>query len=197
MSEKNTAVFGIYANRGAFEEAEAQFHRAGFRAVDVSVLYPGNQGTQDFGHEKHTKGPEGFVVGSIVGAIVGAAFGYFLGAGIINVTQLSTLASTGPLTSALTCAMAVAVLGAIIGTLCGLAMPEYEAKRYEGRIRKGGILASVHCDDSLWVKRAKDIMELTGAHDIATAAQKRGDFGNRSKPVPRLHPDSPDATRPY
>lgn len=194
MAEKNTAVFGIYATRAAVEEAEEQFRRAGFRTVDVSVLYPGNQGTQDFGHEKHTKAPEGFTVGVIAGAVIGAVVGYLIGTGVIANPDLSSMAAAGPVVSALAAGMALATLGGIIGALVGMSMPEYEAKRYAGRIRKGGVLASVHCDDALWVKRAKEIMEQTGAHDVSTAAQKRGDFANADKPRPRLHSDS-DLTR--
>jgi hypothetical protein len=190
MAAKNTAVFGIYASRPAVEEAEAQFVRAGFRPVDVSVLYPGNQGTQDFGHEKHTKAPEGFVAGAIAGAVVGAILGYLIGTGIIAIPQLTAMEAGGPVVFTLAAALVVAVLGGAIGALSGMAVPEYEAKRFAGRIRKGGILASVHCDDGLWVKRAKDIMEVTGAHNIATAQQKRGDFANADKPSVRLHPDS-------
>jgi hypothetical protein len=194
MAEKNTAVFGLYATRAAVEEAEEQFRRAGFRTGDVSVLYSGNQGTQDFGHERHSKAADGFTVGAIAGAVVGAVLGYLIATGVIVNPQLTNLAVAGPIVSALAAAMAIAVLGGIAGALCGMAIPVYEAKRYAGRIRKGGVLASVHCDDALWVKRAKEIMEQTGAHDVATAAQKRGDFANGDKPLPRVHSD-PDLTR--
>jgi hypothetical protein len=77
------------------------------------------------------------------------------------------------------------VVGGVVGALIGMGMPEYEAKRYEGQIRRGAILMSVHCDNSDWVRRAKDILEQSGAEDIASAGEARADFAKSDKPMPR------------
>ena len=75
-----------------------------------------------------------------------------------------------------------------------MGLPEYEAKRYEGRIREGGLLLSVHCDSSDWVKRAKDILTATGAQDIAGVDEAKGDFANADKPMPRVRTTSSSDT---
>ena len=79
------------------------------------------------------------------------------------------------------------------GALIGAGIPEYEAKRYEGRIRRGGILLSVHCDDADWVKRAKNILQQTGAEDIASSTEAAADYAATEKPMERTrHIRTPD-----
>jgi hypothetical protein len=186
MAGKNTAVFGIYPDRVAVEEAVEQFRAAGFRAHDISVLFPDNQGTKDFAHEKNTKAPEGATTGGIAGGIAGGVLGWLTGIGALAIPGLGPFIAAGPIVAALAGAGAVGALGGIVGALVGMGIPEYEAKRYEGRVREGGVLCSVHCDNSDWVKRAKDIMGQTGAQDIGSAGEKAGDFANADKPLPRV-----------
>jgi hypothetical protein len=190
MPHKNTAVFGIYPNRVAAEEALSHLHSAGFRNTDTSALFPENQGTKDLAVLKNTKAPEGFVIGAIVGVIIGGAVGWLVGSGVWYVPELAPLASAGAVVATLAGLGALGVVGAIIGALIGTASPEYEAKRYGGRIRNGGVLLSVHCDSHDWVKRAKDVLEHTGAQDIAAEGEKSGDFANNDKPLPRV-PNTP------
>ena len=166
MAGKNTAVFGIYPNRMAVEEAVEQFRIAGFRGTDISVLFPDNKGTKDFAHEKNTKAPEGATTGGVAGGITGGVLGWLTGIGALAIPGLGPFIAAGPIVAALAGAGAVGTLGGIIGALAGMGIPEYEAKRYEGRLREGGILFSVHCDDSVWVKRGKELMRQTGAQDI-------------------------------
>jgi hypothetical protein len=71
------------------------------------------------------------------------------------------------------------------GALVGMGIPEYEAKRYEGRVKNGGILLSVHSDNSDWTKRAKDILEKTGAKDVSSAGETKGDMQNTERPMVR------------
>lgn len=186
MAGKNTAVFGIYPNRIAAEEAMGHLRSAGFRSTDASVLFPENQGTKDLAHEKNTKAPEGVTAGVIVGGIVGAVLGYLIATGVLVVPRLAPYLAGGPIVTALAGAAALGVLAAIFGALVGLTMPEYEAKRFEGRIRDGGVLLSVHCDNHEWTKRAKNVLEETGAQDIAATGEKSGDFANADKPLPRI-----------
>jgi hypothetical protein len=185
MAGKNTAAFGIYPSRLAVEEAVDQLRSAGFRSTDISVLFPENQGTKDFAHEKNTKAPEGATTGTVAGGITGGVLGWLTGIGLLAIPGLGPMVAAGPIVAALAGAGAVGAIGGLIGALVGMGIPEYEAKRYEGRIRNGGILLSVHCDDSHWVRRAKDILEQSGAQDIASADEKSGDFANREKPMPR------------
>ncbi len=186
MAGKNTAVFGIYPSRPAVEEGVDHLRSAGFRSTDISVLFPDNAGTKDFAHEKNTKAPEGATTGGIAGGITGGVLGWLTGIGALAIPGLGPFIAAGPIVAALAGAGAVGTLGGIIGALVGMGIPEYEAKRFEGRIRDGGILLSVHCDNSDWVKRAKDVLVQTGAQDIGSAGEKSGDFANADKPMPRV-----------
>ncbi len=186
MAGKNTAVFGIYPDRIAVEEAVDHLRSAGFRSADISVLFPDNQGTKDFAHEKNTKIPEGVTTGVVAGGIAGGVLGWLTGIGALAIPGLGAFIAAGPIVAALAGAGAVGTLGGLVGALVGMGIPEYEAKRYEGRIREGGVLLSVHCDNADWVKRAKELLEQTGAQDIASAGEKPGDFANADKPRPRI-----------
>jgi hypothetical protein len=149
------------------------------------VLFPENEGTKDFAHEKHTKAPEGTATGATSGAIVGGGLGWLAGIGALAIPGLGPLIAAGPIVAALAGAGAGGVVGGLAGALVGMGIPEYEAKRYEGRVKEGGILLSVHCDDSKWTKRAKDILEQTGGEDVASAGEESADFQKTDKPMPR------------
>src|SRR3979490_3247124 len=173
---KNTSVFGIYSTGLQVEEATDSLRLEGFRAADISVLFPDNAGSKDLAHQKSTKAPEGAAAGMSAGAVVGATLGGLAGIGTLAIPELGPVAAAGPILGALAGAGAVGTVGGLIGAIVGLSVPEYEAKRFEGRLKKGGILLSVHCDDSDWMKRAKRILKSTGAIKIAEAAEARADF---------------------
>jgi hypothetical protein len=183
----NTSVFGIYPNRSAVEEAVENLRSAGFRRTDISVLFQDNPGTKDLAHEKHTKAPEGAAAGGVAGGLAGGVLGWLTGIGMLSVPGLGAFLAAGPIVAALAGAGAVGTLGSIIGALTGLGIPEYEAKRYAGRIREGGALLSVHCDSTEWVTRAKRLLEHSGAQDIGTKGEPPGDFANADRPLPRVH----------
>src|SRR5947208_11330044 len=176
MAGKNTAVFGIYRDRSSLENAVDVLRQKNFRNTDISVLFPENSGTKDFAHEKNTKAPEGAASGVVAGGIAGGVLGWLTGIGLLAIPGLGPLIAAGPIVAALAGVGAVGTLGGIVGALAGMGIPEYEAKRYEGRIREGGILLSVHCDSSDWVKRAKEILTHTGAQDVAGEDEVKGDF---------------------
>jgi hypothetical protein len=186
MAGKNTAAFGIFPDRVSVEEAVEHLRSAGFRSTDISVLFPENQGTKDFAHEKNTKAPEGVTTGALAGGLTGGVLGWLTGIGALTIPGIGPFIAAGPIVAALAGAGAVGAVGGLIGALVGMGIPEYEAKRYEGRIREGGILLSVHCDNSDWVKRAKDILKQTGGQYVASAGEKAGDFANAPKPMPRV-----------
>jgi hypothetical protein len=185
MAGKNTAVFGIYPNRSHAEEAVDTLRQAGFRNSDVSALLPDNVGTKDFAHEKKSKAPEGTAAGAATGGVLGGALGWLAGIGSLAIPGLGPFIAAGPIMGALAGVGAGGAVGGMIGALVGMGMPEYEAKRYEGRVRAGGILLSVHCDNSDWVTRAKKILEETGAEEIASSGEASADFAKSEKPMDR------------
>jgi hypothetical protein len=185
MSGKNTAVFGIYPTRAAAEECVDVLRQAGFRNTDISALFPDNAGTKDFAVEKNTKAPEGAATGASSGAVVGGVLGWLAGIGLLAIPGVGPLLAAGPILAALAGAGAVGVAGGIVGALVGFGIPEYEAKRYEGRVKHGGILLSVHCDDSHWVKRAEEVLKRTGAEDISSTGEASADYAVSDKPMAR------------
>ncbi len=185
MAGKNTAVFGIYVNYAGAESGVDALKAAGFRKTDVSALFPENQGSKDFAHQKNTKAPEGATAGAITGAVIGGALGWLVSIGTLMIPGLGPLLAAGPIVAALAGVGAGGVVGGLIGALIGMGIPEYEAKRFEGRVRNGGILVSVHCDNSEWTKRAKEIMHQTGAQNVASTGEASADFAKSDRPLPR------------
>ncbi|MEO7143015.1 MAG: DUF3341 domain-containing protein [Bryobacteraceae bacterium] len=182
---KNTAAFGIYTSRADVENCVDRLKLAGFRSTDLSVLFSENVGTKDFAIEKGTKAPEGAVTGAGSGAIIGGALGWLTGIGALAIPGLGPFIAAGPIIALLSGVGVGGALGGVAGALIGAGMPEYEAKRYEGRIRGGGILMSVHCDSTDWTKRAKEILTETGAQDVSSAGESAADFASSDKPLPR------------
>lgn len=198
MKNKNIAVFGIYPNRTDALAAIETLKNAGFRNTDISVLLPDNPGTKDLGLEKETKAPEGATAGGLTGGIIGGALGWLVGIGALAIPGMGPFIAAGPIMGALGGIGVGGAIGGLTGALVGLGIPEYEAKRYEGRIRKGGILLSVHCDNSDWEKRAKSILDQSGADDISSASEARADFGASDRPLtrPELEPTPIRRTEP-
>jgi hypothetical protein len=185
MAGKNTAVFGIYSSYETVESGVDNLKSAGFRNTDISVLFPENAGSKDFAHEKDTKAPEGAVVGGSSGAVVGGVLGWIAGIGALAIPGVGPLIAAGPIVAALAGVGVGGAIGGITGALVGMGIPEYEAKRYDGRVREGGILISVHCDSDQWTKLAKDILGRTGAQDIASTGEASADFAKSDKPLAR------------
>jgi hypothetical protein len=185
MAGKNTSVFGIYQTYEGVESAVDALKAAGFRNTDISVLFPENVGTKDFAHEKGTKAPEGATTGAGTGAVVGGALGWLAGIGALAIPGVGPFIAAGPIMAALAGVGVGGAVGGIAGALIGMGIPEYEAKRYEGRVKKGGILLSVHSDNSEWTRKAKEILERTGAQDVSSAGEASADFQKTDKPMPR------------
>jgi hypothetical protein len=182
----NTAVFGIYRDTVALGGGLERLKSAGFRSTDVSVLMPENIGTKDFAHKKDTKAPEGATAGGFSGGVVGGVLGWLVGVGALAIPGLGPFIAAGPIVALLAGAGAGGAVGGLLGGLIGAGIPEYEAKRYEGRVKSGGILLSVHCDSSEWVKRAKEILEQTGAEDIGAAGEAAADYAMSERPASRI-----------
>ena len=176
MAGKKTAVFGIYSSLASADNATDALVQAGFPASDISALLPDNLGTKEIGTQKATKAPEGAATGAGSGAVLGGALGLLAGIGAIAIPGVGPFIAAGPIMAALAGIGVGGAVGGVTGALIGLGIPEYEAKRYEGRIQKGGILLSVHCDTSDEIKRAKEIMKNTGAEDISSTGESSSDY---------------------
>ena len=185
MAGKNTAAFGIYQTQADVEYAVDALRAEGFRNTDVSVLFPENKGTKDFAVEKNTKAPEGTTTGVASGAVIGGTLGWLAGIGALAIPGIGPLIAAGPIVAALAGVGVGGAVGGIAGALIGMGIPEYEAKRYEGRVKDGGILLSVHSDDSDWTKRAKAILERTGAEDVSSTGEASADFSKTDRPMRR------------
>src|SRR2546427_12396671 len=171
MAGKNTAVFGIYPNRPNAENGVDALKAAGFKNTDISVLFPENTGTKDFAHEKSTKAPEGATTGAGTGAVLGGALGWLAGIGALAIPGLGPFIAAGPIMAALSGAAVGGAVGGATGALIGMGIPEYEARRYEGKLREGNILISVHTEDRDERKLAKEIFERAGAQDVSATAE--------------------------
>jgi hypothetical protein len=185
MAGKNTVVYGIYNTRGMAENGVDKLLASGFRNEDISVLLQDNEGTKDFAHEKQTKAPEGTTTGVVAGGAIGGTLGLLAGIGALAIPGLGPFIAAGPIMATLAGIGSGGVVGGIIGALVGMGIPEYEAKRYEGRIKEGGILLSVHCDNNEWVGRAKDLLKQTGAEDVSSTGEASADYAKTDKPLAR------------
>ena len=180
MADKKTAVFGIYSTRSAAENAADAIVKSGFATSDISVLLPENLGSKPIATEKATKAPEGATAGGGTGAVLGGALGLLAGIGALAIPGVGPLIAAGPIMAALAGMGVGGAIGGITGALIGMGIPEYEAKRYEGRIQKGGILLSVHCTSSDEVKRAKEVLERTGAEDVSATGESSASAASAS-----------------
>jgi hypothetical protein len=185
MENKNKAVFGIYPSVSAAERAVDTLVQAGFRSSEISVLLPDQRGTRDFAHEKDTKAPEGTTTGVTAGGVIGGTLGVLAGIGALAIPGLGPFIAAGPIMGGLAGLGVGGAVGGLIGALVGMGIPEYEAKRYEGRLKNGGVLLSAHCDTSEQITRAKDILKSTGAEDISSAGESSSNVADRDRETVR------------
>ena len=171
----NKAVFGIYKTQMAAEQAVDVIKAGGFGSSDISVLMPQSDSTHEFAHKKETKAPEGATTGVTTGAVIGGGLGWLVGIGALAIPGVGPFIAAGPIMAALAGATVGGAVGGIAGALVGMGIPEYEAIRYEGYVKDGGILLSVHSDSSDETKRAKALLEQSGASDIASSSEVKAD----------------------
>jgi hypothetical protein len=181
MAGKNTAVFGIYKSAESAESAVDSIIAAGFASSDISVLLPDTRSTKEFAHEKDTKAPEGTTAGVTTGGVIGGTLGVLAGIGALAIPGVGPLIAAGPIMAGLAGLGVGGALGGIVGALVGMGIPEYEAKRYEGHVKGGGTLLSVHCDSSEQVSRAKDLLKSTGATDVASSGESASDNSSTTR----------------
>lgn len=183
MTDKKTAVFGLFPSVERAEQAVDALVSAGFSNADVSVLMADKQGAKDFAHEKQTKAPEGTTTGVAAGGTIGGTLGLLAGIGALAIPGVGPFIAAGPIMGALAGLGVGGAVGGLVGALVGMGIPEYEAKRYAGRVNDGGVLLSVHCNTADEITRAKETLKRTGADDIASAGEEAVAVGsgNRDK----------------
>ncbi len=176
MKHKNShkAVFGICNSRQDVDDAVVALSNRGFSNADISVLLPSKEETENFAHEKATKAPEGATTGAASGAVVGGTLGWLAGIGLLAIPGIGPFVAAGPIVSAIAGVGIGGSIGGLTGALVGMGIPEYEAKRYEDFVKDGGILISVHTDDKLEIKKAKEALEACGVRDISVTGEKEG-----------------------
>ena len=169
MSKKS--VFCIATSRDQADRIVDQLKAANFSNNDISALFPDKVTTRDFAHEKSTKAPEGAVAGAGTGGVIGGASGWIAGIGALAIPGVGPFIAAGPILAALSGAAVGAAVGGIAGGVIGLGIPEIEAKRYEGKVKEGNILLSIHTENSEEITRAKEIFTHAGAHDICVTGE--------------------------
>ncbi|MBC7538467.1 MAG: DUF3341 domain-containing protein [Bacteriovorax sp.] len=174
------SVFGIFNDQTSLDKAVNRLKTENFRNADISVLMQSKQDTKDFAFEKNTKAPEGATTGAATGAVAGGIFGWLVGAGALAIPGLGPFIAAGPIMAAIAGAGVGGTVGGIAGGLIGLGIPEFEAQRYEGYVKDGGMLISVHVDDKTLEARAKKILEECGAKNVATTSEKKSAETNTS-----------------
>ncbi len=184
MADKKTSVFGIYSSVSLAESGASALAQAGFLNDDISVLAP-DQSSRELGTEKATKAPEGAATGAAAGGALGGTLGLLVGIGALAIPGLGPFIAAGPIMGALAGLGAGGAVGGFTGALIGMGIPEYEAKRYEGRVKDGGVLLSVHTATSDLVTRAKEILERTGAEDISSSGEASADVPAASRTASR------------
>jgi hypothetical protein len=176
MSGKKVGVFGIYSTRVAAEDAADALVKEGFQVSDISVLLPESLGgPKHMGTEKATKAPEGAAAGVTTGGVIGGTLGLLAGVGLLAIPGLGPFIAAGPIMAGLAGLGVGGAVGGVTGALIGAGIPEFEAKRYEGRLQKGGILLSVHCDTAEEIKRAKEVLKATGGEDVSSTGESSAD----------------------
>lgn len=184
---KNLSVFGLYHTEGAAKSAvDVLRGTAGFRDTDISVLVQANNGNKDLSHIFSNKAPEGIAWGAILGGIVFGGLSALVAGGYIVIPNANPLLLAGPVLSALAGFGAGAILGGFTGGLARISVPRVEARRFTGRVKRGAVLMSVHCDNNEYASRAAGVLKLTGAHSITTAQESTADFDRSDKPHPRF-----------
>lgn len=167
----NKSVFCIAATESEAQGITNTLRGNGFASDDISILFPDRSGTRDFAHEQHTKAPEGAVTGAGTGGALGGALGWAIGIGALAIPGVGPFIAAGPIMALLAGAAVGATVGGITGALIGMGIPEIEAKRYEGKIKAGNILISVHADNATEVETAKRIFRKANAQDISSTGE--------------------------
>lgn len=173
VKKGRNSVFGIFRDQPALDKTINDLKAENFRNSDISVLMQSKEDSKNFAMEKNTKAPEGATTGAATGAVAGGIFGWLVGAGALVIPGLGPFIAAGPIMAAIAGAGVGGTIGGVAGGLIGLGIPEFEAKKYEGYVKEGGMLISIHVDDDNWEEKAKRILTQNGATSISTTTEKK------------------------
>jgi hypothetical protein len=175
MTKANHVVIGVFKNREKLNQAVDSLKTSGFQNSDISILMSDLSGTREFAQEKGTKAPQGATAGGTAGAALGGALGWLTGIGALAIPGVGPFIAAGPIMAALAGAGVGGLVGGISGALIGMGVPENDAKRYEGSVKSGGILLSVHSDNSEWADKSKDVLQKNGAQEVSYSDEAKFD----------------------
>jgi hypothetical protein len=182
VKKGRNSVYGIFRDEGSLNRTVDILKTQNFSNSDISVLMPSKQQTKDFAFEKNTKAPEGATTGAAAGAIGGGVLGWLVGAGALAIPGLGPFIAAGPIIAAIAGAGVGGTVGGVAGGLIGLGIPEFEAHRYEGYVKEGAMLISIHVNDSRWEAKAKKVLEENNAKNISTTSDKKSDETISNRP---------------
>jgi hypothetical protein len=172
MAADSAAIFAIFAMRTRAEAAIDRLTAAGFSSGALSVLISDQEGSKEFATKTSTKAAEDAITGAEVGAVVGGTLTLLAGLNALAMPGVGSLIAAGPILASLAGLGAGAAVGGLVGALVGLGIPEYEAKLYDGRLKGGDVLLSVHCASNEELSRARDLLTASGAEDIADSEEE-------------------------
>lgn len=174
-----SSVYCIAKNNSQAQRIVERLRNEGFTPDDISVLFPDQAGNKELAIGNSTKLPEGTAIGAGTGAVVGGALGWTVGIGALAIPGLGPFIAAGPILAALSGMAAGGTLGGLSGGLIGMGIPEYEAQRYETKVRAGNFLISVHTDNGDQSARVRQIFTDEGAEDISTGSEATTASGRR------------------
>lgn len=167
------AVYCIAPSRPQAEVILSNLKSAGFMHDSISVLLPDRPGASAVAYEQNTKMPEGAATGGAVGMGAGAILGWLAGIGTLAIPGVGPFIAAGPIMAALSGAAIGSATGGVIGALVGIGIPEYEAQQYDGKVRDGKALISVHVENSIEENTIRDIFKHADAENIKSTSEQR------------------------
>lgn len=189
-NELKKAAFGIFSSVTSADMGVLGLKQAGFLAGEISALIPEGESTRELAHVKGSKAPEGATTGGATGAVLGGGLGWLIGIGSLAIPGVGPLIAAGPIMAALAGASIGTAVGAISGSLIGMGIPEYEAKLYEGHVKDGGVLVSVHCSSAKKLDLAKEVLKKHGATNISSVSEDESDDTDDARPAGRNYSET-------
>lgn len=168
MACHESAAFGIFANVANAGAAIDGLTMTGFSVQALSVLLSDKDEARLLATENTNADSEELSVGAGVGGVVGGALGLLAGVGVLALPGVGPFVAAGPIMASLAGLGVGGAVGGFVGALVGMGIPEFEAKLYDGRVKDGGVLVAVHCENPEGLSKARDALKAAGAEDVAT-----------------------------
>jgi len=178
-----TAIYGIFVTPSSLEAAVDALTSAGISLNGLSLLMSDKGGWQDFTSGGAAKHSDPSAPGAGVGGALGGLVGLLVGLGALVIPGAGPLVAAGPMMASLAGLTVGGALGGLVSALVDLGLPEYEAKLYDGRLKDGAVLLSVHCLSIGQVDTAKDVLKANGAEDLASSGEEEIDTPRLEAPA--------------